>query len=231
MRVLGRGDGVSIRAVDFRRAFTDEVQARYRFEFTPGHWIEFLRGHAAAFDAAFSNHCMEHIYNDPTEVLRAVRGALRPGGAYVFAMPIEMSRSNPFARAYPVLLRGPLYGWMMDAVDCGHPWKADLPELAWRLRDAGFERVEFFLREGGLPYLDAPLLPPFVRADDADWSGAPARSDGQPAAAPLARRIVEEGYRWLYRVKGVLGVNQIKNRRTHEVLVRAWAGPAPRGGA
>lgn len=215
MRCMGRG--LRIHAVDFRRGFSEEVCRRYDFQFECGSWLEYLRATRLSFDAAFSNHCMEHIYNDPTEVLRRVASVLVKGGAYVFAMPIERSASNPYARAFPRLLAPRIYPWMLDAVDCGHPWKTDLPEIAWRLREAGFSSVEFFFRGKGRPYSHVPTDPLFDLGFDKSW----AQSVVADAKRGRPRTLSQAARRAAYRLKSALRLNHLKNERTHEVLVRA----------
>ncbi len=223
LRCLGKGR--NIHAVDFRQAFTPEVQARYSFDFVCGHWLDFIRSRSSSFDAVFSNHCMEHIYNDPTEVLRLIAQSLRPGGVYVFAMPIEMSSSNPYSRFYPVLMNRFIYPWMLDAVDCGHPWKTDLPELAWRLRAAGFSSVEFFFREGGLSYQHAPPDSMFDRNFQDSWSiSRVTHAATSSESAPL--RMLDWLRQCVYRIKSRLKINILKNELTHEVLVRATKPPS-----
>jgi len=231
MRCLGRGK--TIDAVDFRRAFSDDVQARYEFSFTDGDWYPYLRARPGSFDAAFSNHCMEHTFVEPTEILRAVATALKPSGTYVFAMPIEMSDSNPFARFFPLLLTRAVYPLMLDVIDCAHAWKTDLPELAWRLRDAGFAKVEFFFRGNGASYEHLPEEPDSLFSFDYDDSWEPVRSALLPSERqnlPLPMRARERlGWLW-YGVRNRVGFNRFKNNSVHEVLVRATKPDSPHGG-
>jgi SAM-dependent methyltransferase len=213
----------NIFAVDFYRDFTEETQQKYGFEFHAGHWLDYIGAHSNRFDVAFSNHCMEHLCNDPTEVLRGVHRALRPGGVYVFAMPIEMSSSNPYARVYDYLLNSPFYSLMLEAVDCAHGWKADLPELKWRIQEAGFERVEFFLRDGGLPFLSRPTVEDAFVAPAEDVPQLPASCmDPVLSAEPWSGRSATDwAYKVLFRMKQVVRIGYLKNHRTNEVLVRA----------
>ncbi len=207
MRCLGRGK--HIYAVDFRQAFSDEVRKRYNFQFECGHWLNFIRKTPDKFDAAFSNHCMEHIYNDPTHALRAIASSLKNGGVYVFAMPIEMSASNPYSKLYPLLHKPWLYPWMLDAVDYGHPWKTDLPELQWRLLAAGFKKVEFFFRQKGIPYQQIPSDPLFDRPFDESWKTSQVKAS-TPQMQPLLHHFSDWCQQCVYRIKSRLKINVLK---------------------
>lgn len=221
MRCLRRGQ--TIEGVDFRVGLSEAVRKRYEFSFTHGDWYEYLRERPRAYDAAFSNHCMEHTFVDPTEMLRTVADALKPSGVYVFAMPIEMSRSNPFARFFPLMLRRPFYPWMLDVIDCAHAWKTDLPELDWRLREAGFARVEFFFRGDGASY--EPVTEDALFNSNYDKSWEPifdAVNEGGTASdlRLLVRARERLGWLW-YGARNRVGLNHFKNKSVHEVLVRA----------
>jgi SAM-dependent methyltransferase len=208
------GSTARIMAVDFREAFRAEARQAFEFEFTMARWIDYLHAHRESYEAAFSNHCMEHIYNDPTEVLRAVAGCLCRGGTYVFAMPIEASASNPYARFYPWLLNSLMYSAMLDGIDCGHPWKSDLADIAQRLEGCGFAEVCFFFREGGKPY--GPLV------SDPLFDSPDPGPDGADASIPTVGWCATDLLlRSLYKLKSALRFDRIKNARTHEVLVVA----------
>jgi SAM-dependent methyltransferase len=215
MRCLGKGK--KIHAVDFRQGFTDQVQELYDFSFECDHWLKVVQKYPSRFDAAFSNHCMEHVYNDPTEALTQISSCLKPNGVYVFAMPIEMSRSNPYSSWYPLLHKPWMYPLMLDAVDCGHPWKADLPEIKWRLNQAGFKKVEFFFRKGGIPYEHVPSDPLFDRAFDESWKVSQLENGGEQKK----ERFRDWCRECVYRIKSRLKINILKNESTNEVLVRA----------
>ena len=215
------GGEAKVDGLDFCQLFDAASPKLFDFSFTAEHWLTYLQAHAGAYDAVFSNHQMEHVYNDPTDMLRRVAGCLRPGGKLVMAMPLEASSSNPYMPLYERLVGSEAaYAAMLDAVDCGHPWKTDVPELQERLLDAGFTSVDFYFRERGAPFqaYNDPLVKGRPSYGSLYERPRPLRSSGAQQG-PLVWR--ELAYKWLYRAKSVTRINRLKSLRVHEVLTVA----------
>lgn len=99
-----------------------------------------------SFDCVYNNNVMEHVYDVET-ALREVHRVLRPRGMFSFVIPLEGNPSNPDLQ-YQLSNVGKSCNWWL--VDPGHPWKTDLHDVSFRLRQTGFREVRFAFREEDL---------------------------------------------------------------------------------
>ena len=95
------------------------------------------------FDCVYNNNVLEHLYNDVNDALSEIRRVLKANGVFSFVLPIESNISNP-DRVFQGENLGKSRNWWL--VDPGHPWKTDLHDINYRLRQVGFENIRFSFR-------------------------------------------------------------------------------------
>jgi 2-polyprenyl-3-methyl-5-hydroxy-6-metoxy-1,4-benzoquinol methylase len=160
---IGCGDGcelaviramfpdASIDAIDWECKVAPGVQERLQVKFEQASFIERLKSESRSYDAIFSNHVLEHMY-DPETTLRGLLAWLSPGGALVSAMPLDGAPDAPFAEAVAQALRTPYNVSPIDLswIDLGHPWKASPISLRQILSAAGYQNIRLFERPQNL---------------------------------------------------------------------------------
>ncbi|MBI5300717.1 MAG: class I SAM-dependent methyltransferase [Chloroflexi bacterium] len=95
------------------------------------------------FDCVYNNNVMEHLYNDADMALREIHRVLKTGGLFSFVIPLEANESNPDLLFQMNNLSKSRNWWLVDP---GHPWKTDLPDINFRLKETGFEDIRFAFR-------------------------------------------------------------------------------------
>jgi SAM-dependent methyltransferase len=128
---------------DFADARIPNIEEALDVRFLQGDFHELLAARPVSFDAIFSNHVLEHLF-DPDRTLRLVQRALRPGGRMVAALPLDGQLSAPFNLP---LHRHRLHPFDMCEVDVAHGWKTNVTDLAQHLRAAGFSEQTFLGRD------------------------------------------------------------------------------------
>ncbi len=116
-----------------------------------------LRARTQPFDAVFSNHTLEHLY-DPDTVLPLLWQHLRPGGLLLAGLPLDGDDSVPFHDAVGRMGRdaAKLHDIDLGIFDAGHPWKTNAADLCDTLARSGFVDVRIAQRSDA-PYRSAGL--------------------------------------------------------------------------
>jgi SAM-dependent methyltransferase len=120
--------------------------------------VQALRTRADRFDAVFSNHTLEHLF-DPDGVLRLIQARLADGGALVSGLPLDADATVPLHRQVASLARSAAAMRAVDlgVFDAGHPWKTHVADLRATLGAAGFGAVDVVQR-ADVPFR-APAYP------------------------------------------------------------------------
>jgi SAM-dependent methyltransferase len=102
---------------------------------------------AGYFDCVYNNNVLEHLYNNVDDVLSEIHRVLKTNGVFSFVLPIETNISNP-DRIFQDKNLGKSLNWWL--VDPSHPWKTDLYDINYRLKQAGFDNIRFAFRSNDL---------------------------------------------------------------------------------
>jgi len=136
-----------IEAMDWECTISPADQSVLGVRVEINNFIEPLASESRQYDAIFSNHVIEHLYN-PDDTLGSLRQWLVPGGVLVSALPMDGDPDCPFVDSMLKLVARTesLSPLDLDCIDLGHPWKTNLSDLYHTLVQAGFEGVEFYQR-------------------------------------------------------------------------------------
>jgi SAM-dependent methyltransferase len=136
-----------LHAIDWECKVSPAGLAALNVTFETANFLDRLEIEQREYDAIFSNHVIEHLF-DPDTTLRQLRNWLTPGGALVSALPMDADPDRPFVGDMFDLLARPkaISGLDLDRVDLGHPWKTNLADLRHTLTSAGYSSVELFQR-------------------------------------------------------------------------------------
>ncbi|HKU36717.1 MAG TPA: class I SAM-dependent methyltransferase [Polyangiales bacterium] len=129
---------------DFVDQRLPNVERALGVTFHQGDFNQLLEQHPGAFDAVFSNHVLEHLF-EPDKTLRLIKRALTPSGVMVAALPLDGQPDAPFSAA---LNAAELHPLDMCTIDVGHPWKTNVSNLLVTLHETGFTDMRFSTREG-----------------------------------------------------------------------------------
>jgi SAM-dependent methyltransferase len=146
--------------------------------------VQALQSRADRFDAVFSNHTLEHLF-DPDGVLRLMLDRLVDGGVLVSGLPLDADATVPLHRQVAWLAQSAPAMRAIDlgVFDAGHPWKTHVADLRATLSAAGFGAVDVLQRA------DVPFRAPAYPAVAGPGPGAAAQAL-YGATFGLARRML-----------------------------------------
>lgn len=106
-----------------------------------------LAAYAGQFDAVFSNHTLEHMYQ-PHRILDELRRVLMPGGILISGLPLDGHTGHPLSADIQRLAARPhkLHAVDMGLFDAGHPWKSNPGDLVQSIEEAGFTGAQVVQR-------------------------------------------------------------------------------------
>ncbi len=119
---------------------------------------DFFIKNTTKFDAVFSNHVLEHLY-DPDKTLELVKNSCISGGKIVSALPLEGTSYNPHYRKLLDItannreLTALEFSWL----NLGHPWKTNIQDLTTTFENAGYHNIVVVSRSfypSGFPQLN-----------------------------------------------------------------------------
>jgi SAM-dependent methyltransferase len=234
---VGCGDGMElvflrailpnakITAIDYHDSLSPEVKRIVDLTFLEGDMNRHLGALAGGYDLIFSNHTLEHLYT-PDEMIRTLHRLLAPGGSLISTLPMDANEGSPFlgrvARAVDIEGLHPL-----DAVflDPGHPWKTNPADLNRTFAAAGFSEVSIFQRARQLSRSIAGGRLRFELGKNTGLVLNALFFGTTRAFIKLAvpRSALIQTNRILLAIERRVwfGTNNLKNRYTEEVLVRA----------
>lgn len=220
----------------FVMEFVDKVHpgllARVNAQLHVCNFVEELDRMNEVFDAVFSNHTLEHLF-EPDRVLRLIRARLRPRGLLVSGLPLDGEVSVPLRARVEAMARRPqsLHALDMGVFDAGHPWKTNAADLHATLLAAGFDDVRIVQRSD-VPSRDfgARRWPATLPAATLEALYGSLFGTSRAVLKAVFRRsaplAVRRGLVALER-RVAFGAGPLKNFNVPDVLVSAVAGGGP----